>query len=463
MRNSDKAFVNDYEFNIESILSKKNEISGTKRIDTNSSEDWINSQKTQLKKDVAKFFIENTIYVSFNEYFDSIGNLVLTNYERIVDGARQIIVCSGLRTKSQYMTTVIALYFIKKFGFREPDTYVTSISFENTQDPILIFDDMSYSGSQMGSMFEMMFNKKFKYGDKPTFEITEQVLPKINLLLYGVNKNSLKRLNTIECIVKVIKEVVANNEKFEIKVQTLVDFVSPFKVHYEIMFKIFREINNDMSNLVNFFFSPYLLGNPYLSIYFDHKIADDVSTYMKVLQFGPIIPNSYSINSYKKHIEDYLSVYVDARTDIADVLESGLSQDEIKDIMPNLVKNYGYRDKIDETDVKILFKPFITGCRYSSEFYRTLENTSYNEFLFPEPSDMSFQDTHKRYITLWNYIHSDKILCLTPFYKTDWNKNKQFRSGGRKTSKIKTFKCKTMKANRTMRKVRIKRSKNQED
>jgi hypothetical protein len=416
----DHSFINKYDVNIKSILSKKAEISGTKSISSDLAEEWINSQKTELKKNVAKFFIHNTVYVSFDDYFNGIKSLVATKYREITDGANQIILCSGLRTKSQYMTAVIALYFIKQFGFREPDVYITTLPKKNVQDPILVFDDMSYSGSQMGSMFEKMFTDRFRNKDEPTFEMTQNELPRIHLLLYGVNNMSLHKLENVSCTVKVLKEVNVSGVLQKILKQEYLDFESPFKTYYFKKFITFREIDADMCNLVNYFFSPYLLGNPYLSLYFDHKIADDVSTYMKVLQFGPIIPKSYSISSFQEHRDSYIEGFGDVYTDIVDPLSVGFTRPIVKGILPDLVNRYGLKDVRDEQDTKILFKPFITGCKLSADFYSSVEKMSYNEFLFPENTEIL-----------------EKTLCLTPFYKNDWDTVKVEKISGGKSNTMK--------------------------
>lgn len=412
MNNVDVNFNKNYGKNIKWILEQKEKIDGSGKINSTLADEWIKSQKTELKQDVAKFFIENTTYVTFGEYFAAIGVLVADNYERITANADKIIVCCGKPGKSQYMTSVIALHFIKEFGFREPDIYVSSITHSNLKDPIIIFDDMSYSGGQMGDMFKQMYKKVFNGKFQPTIDESVDKLPKIKLLLYGVNKNSLSRLQFFDVTFQVNITKTVNKQEVNIVQRQLLTTKSPFEIISFKTFKTLREIDNDMCNLVNYFFAPYLQGNPFLSVYFDHKIADDVSTYMKVLQYGPIIPQSYSINTYKdleKNFQNKEDGFVLQLDDTMDI--------EQETILSNLVEKYGKLDQIDITDKKIEFKPFINGCKYGDNFHKFFDKVAYEEFLYPESEKGKYDVVDEYRESIWNFAHDDKNKCLKSFYK----------------------------------------------
>jgi hypothetical protein len=408
----DMDFKDNYEKNIEWILGEKNKLNGSRNIDPTLASVWIDSQKTQLKRNVARFFIKNTTYVTFDEYFEAIGILIFNNYERITEKAENIIVCSGKSNKSQYMTSVIALHFIKKFGFREPDIYVSSITLCNVKDPILIFDDMSYTGSQMGDIFKKLYTKKFQYQFQPTQEESIEELPKIKLLLYGVNKNSLTRLTSFDVTFQVNVTGMLNKKKFNTIQKKSLTTESPFEVISFKVFKTLREVDNDMCNLVNYFFAPFLLGAPYLSVYFDHKIADDVSTFMKVLQYGPIIPESYSINKY-----DELQKNFQAKDDGFVLDLEGEKSDEVDTTLSNLVLKYGEQDPINNTDQKITFKPFLNGCKYDDNFHNFFEKVLYEEFLYPESEKGRYAVVDLQRDRIFNFVHDDKNKCLKSFYK----------------------------------------------
>ena len=440
----DKNFTNNYEKNIELILEQKRRLSGKKHIDIDLSSKWINSQKTKLKKDVAKFLIDNTTYVSFEIYFEAIGTLVEKNYKNITLNAEKIVLFSGKPNKSQYMTSVIALYFIKKFGFREPDIYVSSIDGTQTEYPILIFDDMSYTGSQMGELFQKIYGKVYQKQFQPTLEMSAKKLPKIKLLLYGVNSESLSRLQFFDIIFKINSVKVINKIEYEVPINELLTAQSPFEIFYFKKFDTLREVNRDMCNLTNYFFAPFLFGGPYLSVYFDHKIADDVSTYMKVLQYGPIIPQSYSINTYRQLEENYKS-----QNNIED-FRLKLEKNELVSILPDLVNKYGENDPIDETDKKISFQPFLYDCEYDNHFYDYIGTASYEDFIYPEVikgrnEDVVESQDNKSRDELWKFLHDDKNKCLKSFYKKTLRggKNKKFSRTRKENFKKKSKKSRT--------------------
>jgi hypothetical protein len=176
--------------------------------------------KNRIKEDCC--FIDNTIYVPFSDFFDGIGELVKNNYEAITNDGNKIVIVVGREEKSHYMVAVIALYFIRLYRFREPDEYINSIDREaSTIDHILIFDDMSYSGSQMGDYFQSIY--KAKYPQVVTDEIeSAKSLPKIKCLLYGLNSNSLNKLTKVN----VMKAVDIGRG---IKKNQIVAIESPFK------------------------------------------------------------------------------------------------------------------------------------------------------------------------------------------------------------------------------------------
>jgi hypothetical protein len=349
--------------------------------------------------------------VTFNEYFLGIGKLIKDNYETIVKDADKIIMCISLSKKSQYFTSIIAMHYIRKYNFREPDYFVKYLTVKNTKDPILIIDDMSYSGSQMRDMFTKIYKscvKKYE-NDQESAGLT----PKIHLLLYGINNFSEQRLSMIENMMITEPQGPRN-----IPMKKFINVVSPFKIYYFKKFKLLIEINAEMSNLIHYFFSPYLSGAPVLSIYFDHKIADDVSTFMKTIVYGPIIPKSYALESFAENNEEYGKIFqldIDKNElPITSKEITGLEKKKIYQILPDLVKKYASDDVIDTTDTKIHFLPFINNCNINDTIREISESMSYNEFLFPEVTEFVTDESIKKQSLL---LYDDKNKCIQPFYK----------------------------------------------
>ena len=408
-------FLEQYEKTIMTLLEKKKTLSGTKRIDETQAKTWVQLQKTPLKKKVAQFFIDNTIYVSFSEFFDGIGELIKTNYETITNDGNRIVVVVGDKDKSQYLVAVIALYFIRKFNFREPDDFIDALrkgSYVDTEDHIIMFDDMSYSGSQMSNLLQTIYRSLYPFVVDDEAAAAKR-LPKIKLLLYGVNPNSLARLNTVN-VVKMKDELKSMGKGKTILIPTRrpAEIVSPFKTYYHKMFKTFREIDAEMCHLTNYFYAPFLQGHPYLSIYFDHKVADDVSTYMKVLTYGPIIPGSYSILSHQTNRDLFSEDFPDERLP-SFIFDNTLTKKEIENILPELALKYGHLDPLDATDKITDFNPFLSDCTYTEEIYEKLRKIPYNRFVYPENTESGLLE----HSIEWDFVHDNNTRCLKPFYK----------------------------------------------
>jgi hypothetical protein len=407
----DTNFRDSLDTNIHSLLTTMFEISGKYSMNKKRANEWVLSQKTKLKRRVAKHFINNTTYVTFNEYFLGIGKLIKDNYETIVKDADKIIMCISLPKKSQYFTSIIAMHYIRKYNFREPDYFVKYITVKNTQDPIIIIDDMSYSGSQMRDMFTKIYKdcvKKYE-NDQESANLT----PKIHLLLYGINNFSERRLSMIENMIITEPQGPRN-----IPTKKFINVASPFKIYYYKKFELLIDVNAEMAHLIHYFFSPYLSGAPVLSIYFDHKIADDVSTFMKTIMYGPIIPKSYALESFAENNEEYGKIFqldIDKNHfPITNKEISGLENRDIYQILPNLVQKYASDDVIDKTDIKIHFLPFINNCNINDTINKISESMFYNEFLFPEETEYVTDEYIKNQLSL---IYDDKNKCIQPFYK----------------------------------------------
>lgn len=427
----DAEFLKNLDENITSLLNTMFTISGKHAINSEKATKWVNSQKTQLKRKVARHFITNTKYVSFHEYYNGIGKLIHDHYPTIIKDAKQIILYVGTKNKSIYFSAIIAMHFIRKYKFKEPDYFINTLYSTNTQDPIIIIDDMAYSGSQMSGILTKIY--KDCIPNYTTDEAAKHVTPKINLLLYGINSYSHTRLSEIEITEKKLVDVEymykgKTNVRKQLKYITVI-VTSPFHIYFVKKFPLLIEVDMDMAHLINYFFSPYLNGNPPLSIYFDHKIADDVSTHMKVLSYGPIIPKSYAIESFKPNIQEVHDIFGDFFTvdnnNVSIITSSEISNLNTSQIF-DILQRYSEYDPIDLTDTLIEFSPFIENCNINSTFVNQLNGMSYNEFLFPEHEiqDMNvsdeitekpenFSDIVRRSLV----IHDDQYKCIQPFYK----------------------------------------------
>ena len=425
----DTHFATNLDENITSLLHTMFAISGKHGINPNKSTRWVSAQKTPLKREVARHLIDHTVYVTFREYFNGIGKLIKTHYETIVRDAQHVILYVSFPTKSYYVSAIIAMHFIRKYKFREPDSFVHTLYNSTTQDPILIVDDMAYSGSQMSNWLTNIykqsipnyFNNKYKYNFLERDTIVSLPKPNIHILLYGVNSYSQTKLSQITNVNTMMqKHVTIKGRLITVPHRTVIDIPSPFHVYFVKKFPLLTEVDPEKALLVNYFFSPYSHGFPLLSVYFDHKIADDNSTYMKVLSYGPIIPGSYSIRSLHQNHTEFKNIFENIiDEDVSKLMGSRILDKTIAQIEPILLK-YAKDDPI-ASDTTLEFASFLNNCSIRLQ----LEGMSYNEFLFPEEILMQIHNNvdikpdqnlldimHRSKI-----IHDDQYKCIQPFYK----------------------------------------------
>lgn len=420
---ADPQFASFFQEHKEALLQTMFAISGKHAVNPQKADEWVQAQKTPLKRKVAQHLLTNITYVPFHTYFNGIGKLVREHYPTITRGARTIRLFVSRPKKSYYFSAVIALHFIRKYGFREPDVFLHTIDASHfTDEPILIFDDMAYSGSQMSDWLARMYK-----GSIPNYRswVDQDVLlkapkPNIHVLVYGVNSHSHRRMTQITNVQMTVRG--------KREMQTL---PSPFPVYYVKKFPLLYEKDTTMYLLVNYFFSPYLKGNPPLAVYFDHKIADDVSTYANVLMHGPVIPAAYaaSAQALDRHAQEFTDLFgeflsIDNRT-TETLLGSELAGTSAQDLK-TVLESHRDQDPEDPTDTRIQFAPFVEGCTVDPEWVQRLEDMTYQEFLFPHDillgTNTSDELTKKpdgleEMVERADALHDERYQCIRPFYK----------------------------------------------
>jgi hypothetical protein len=131
---------------------------------------------------------------------------------------------------------------------------------------------------------------------------------------------------------------------------------------------------------INLFFSPFTFteNHPIVSMYLDHKIADEVSTYMKVLTYGPIVPSSYN---YRMLFEDEM------------LFEEMLFEDDEQTYFSKSVNVTTLVNEIVDVPDKepsetITFYPFIDSCSTNTTLQdiigkHEVQHLSYEVFIAP--------------------------------------------------------------------------------
>ena len=276
----DLDFVKCFPNNIKKIKKALTSISGTHALNTQNVDNFIQNQLTQMRKDAAQDLIDNTHYITLQDVFDIVEKLVLKVYENDFSKYENLIMYVGEKNKSFYFISIIALYFIQKHKLRTPTHFIKTIDdyilIKCGGNPIFIFDDVSYSGSQLATMLGNIY---YEHVIKQ-----QQTPPNLYIQLVALNSYSLFKLEQVPT-----KRIGKKNINLEFT-------KTPFQINYipeRLYTPIIDKIGFERYFKMALFFSPFSALDlvPVVSIYLDHKLADDVSTFTNTLMYGPIVPD----------------------------------------------------------------------------------------------------------------------------------------------------------------------------
>lgn len=331
-------FYNFFDINYGKIMDVCDEISGKHYIDKDKAELFINSQLNVQRKHAAKLLVDNTYYVTFEELICYIHQIVDKIYSDIGNEDPYFFVES--KTDSTYFITILAVKYIRELGYRDPEI-IDVLDEYQLERPIIILDDFIYSGTklygQLMKVYENTSIRNFKF-------------PKIYLGLVGITNEGRNKIKSLY----VPREV---EKKYNIKIKGLKNPCKIYTSNLEI--KELKEVLTDKDLLkILYYFSPLNSGYPVISIYFDHKIADSTSTFLRALMYGPILPSNlkYSFEDIDESLQ-----YLDMKVDVLK---------EIRKIRKN--------DKTKIEKEKIEFIPFINNCNIN---YSNFENLEYYWFM----------------------------------------------------------------------------------
>lgn len=382
----DTMFLNCFDANLQKVQNAIRLYSGKHSIDRSIAQRFIDRQISDVRKQAARDLIDNTVYITLEEVSSIIEQLVIKLYnENNLNSAEQIYIFSGKPEKSFYFISILVLYYIRKNSFKEPTHFIKNLSKqvinEIGDNPLLIFDDVSYSGSQLSTMLNNIYYD--------TVIINKKTAPNIYISLVGLNDISKNKLSKVPT--RKLRNMILDYTE------------SPFKLLYlqERLYEpLLLKIGIERYFYLNVFFSPYTNGTPYISLYLDHKIADEASTYTNVLLYGTIVPSNYDYSDYII-VNDYLVSIIDEKqlesskisqllTDFNTSNNTNFTDLSNYEIIVYLYKKLKRIDTFERNITYNSFEPFINGCNQNS---RLLENISdpeiinFNYSLFIVPKD----------------------------------------------------------------------------
>lgn len=238
--------------------------------------------------------IEIYKYVNFNEYIeqinkvcDEIKEFLKNNYEKY---EKIYFIAIMDITKSNTWIMFLFLYYLKDFinehlNIKEKIKIISNEHIVETNSLGLIFDDMSYSGKQISNHYTNKNNNIYlsmPYISKTALDLLKQksfnvlywnnmiIIPKLSDLFENDNTNfwNYEDFNNED-----VKKLFENIQKFS---------VSDKKEVYKKLFKNFCMINKRKQ----IFYNGFQCEETLIPIYFDHKIADYISTFQKLLNFS---------------------------------------------------------------------------------------------------------------------------------------------------------------------------------
>jgi hypothetical protein len=384
----DTNFIHFFEPNMKKIQEAIQQYSGQHKINKQKAEIFINSQLSHLRRELAQLLIDNTTYITLEQIFSIVEQLILKLYNENNLNEKQVIYFySGNEKKSFYFLNVIALFFIRKHNLKEPlflKKINSTILEDETNPPIILLDDVSYSGSQLSSMINNIYYTTVVRNKKPS--------PNIFILLCALNDFSKYKLSNVP-----IKKLGPGYSEFT---------PSPFKLIYmeEYLFiPLISKLGIEKYVFLNLLFSFWTTDNftPYISLYLDHKIADEVSTYTHALMYGPIPPKQISFDYFLDRDFFAFSSKIDQGIDVKSLFNEFNKANQtnfineskdIKKMLPLLVEKFKKLDSIDKpiANNNIHFQPFIESCCENKDILMITENPSIqqmNYLMFLVPQD----------------------------------------------------------------------------
>jgi hypothetical protein len=403
LQEQDADFKRCYDANLNKILTAITTYSGIHTIDENVSRQFIETQLTPMRRKAARDLIENTIYITLEEINELTRYLIIELYKTL-NPDDTVYFYTGQVHKSNYFINVLALYHIRDLGYKDPVFYINSPPnfFKYIEkSPIIMIDDVSYSGSQMAGFL----SKYYQWGRKDN----------IYILLIALNAYSLHNLSS-----------VYKNKM--VKIPTPYKFIYHPNRFYPTLFETLGMTDYITLNLL---FSFWV--SPVISLYMDHKIADPISTYKFALMYGPIIPSNYAtsrdfinemydIQSMNQNVTviEIMAKIFSLNLKLSDIISS------VKNIMQNIIED---EMTISTPRAYVEFFPFIRGCNQSGTLKDIIKSIRFNKILYIEllcQDDEMFEGIIEKYPEykqrvlreIYDYVYGDEnYSCPISWYK----------------------------------------------
>jgi len=412
----DSNFISCFDNNLTKIMDAIAMYSGIHAIDPVKAREFIENQTSPIRREAAENLISNTHYITLQQVYDIVGELIEEVYSKF-DESETIYLYSGYPEKSFYFLCVIALHHIRQKGYKEP-VFIKTLGNElfdiAENSPIIILDDVSYSGSQLSELLKKIYYEQV-YKRKKT-------PPNIYILLIALNDISKRQLSLVPSSERRTRSGIYIDDLKE----------SPFKLIYleKYLYKpLISILGIEKYNYVKLLFASWLCFEPFVelpcvSLYLDHKIADPVSTFTITLIYGQVPPSNTDF-SYFNDLYQYPPSFSHLDPIEKDRLLSELSEDfksinnkSITLLPKKIIEKFIKIDSetTDKPSTEILFYPFVSSCNQNRLLNEIIQDRKIKEldyFIFMLPQDC-FADNNcsisygniEEYLNYKNYLNS---------------------------------------------------------
>lgn len=267
---------------------------GNHALDEQQIEEYINTFCNQDMKDIIKFVLDNTTYIDFNTFLNNFKKLLNEVYLVHTNGNNEIrlnyvfiIPGYNIKKSTMWMSLIAYMFMPKNMSLVQ---IVDSIeNFAKITDDVIgiISDDCSYSGTQLANII-IPYNKV-------TFEITNKLYLAVPYISHNAHKLFIKRYDDL-CYDHNIHNSALSDYLVILDKVILIDNI--YTVAKNKNFNIFEKdviFKFDLNSNDTYSFLLDVIQIPFSGclIYFDHKIADNLSTIQFFLNYSRVIQNSY--------------------------------------------------------------------------------------------------------------------------------------------------------------------------
>lgn len=306
------AFLRLYEETKDKLFMKE---SGKYALDTEVINEYIRNSCDENIKELLTFVFDNIIYIDFNTFLDkfvgvlnniNVAHRVDYNFDsnKIID---VVILIPGFNIMKSTMWLSLIIYHFLPENMRLIEIcknvvdfydYMTDMGEEDSHTIALIADDCAYSGSQLSTIIIP--------DNVCTFKLVNKVYPIVPYISYAAQQKFYDQYSLVcekyvgRCKRKIPKYLIFSNSITYIDNIFAIAAKKNFNIFEKDIFYMTKEDHakkikyNSKKVIINTFIRDILvMSYSGLMIYFDHKIADQLSTIQYFLNYSTILNNVY--------------------------------------------------------------------------------------------------------------------------------------------------------------------------